>query len=140
MGCGDGTVPTDVGMGYNLPFFSPGNLTTSGGRMEPGAVSYKTTRQVNPYPTKSVRFQSFSKWHSCKLNNHRTNLQNSSGEISHPAFLVIFALFIKKCSFGASLVAQWLRVCLPMQGAWVRDPVREDPTCRGAAGPVSHGR
>ena len=37
-----------------------------------------------------------------------------------------------------SLVAQWLRICLPMQGTWVRALVREDPTCRGAAGPVSH--
>ena len=35
----------------------------------------------------------------------------------------------------ASLVAQWLRICLPMQGAWVRALVWEDPTCRGAAGP-----
>ena len=40
----------------------------------------------------------------------------------------------------ASLVAQWLRVRLPMQGTWVRALVQEDPTCRGAAGPVSHGR
>ena len=39
---------------------------------------------------------------------------------------------------GASLVAQWLRICLPMQGTWVRAPVWEDPSCRGAAGPVSH--
>ena len=39
---------------------------------------------------------------------------------------------------GASLVAQWLRICLPMQGTWVRALVWEDPTCRGAAGPVSH--
>ena len=41
--------------------------------------------------------------------------------------------------FRASLVAQWLRVRLPMQGTRVRVPVWEDPTCRGAAGPVSHG-
>ena len=41
---------------------------------------------------------------------------------------------------GASLVVQWLRVRLPMQRTRVRAPVREDPTCRGAAGPVSHGR
>ena len=41
---------------------------------------------------------------------------------------------------GASLLAQWLGVRLPMQGTRVRAPVREDPTCRGAAGPVSHGR
>ena len=39
---------------------------------------------------------------------------------------------------GASLVAQWLRVCLLMQGTWVRALVWEDPTCHGAAGPVSH--
>ncbi|XP_073650071.1 vesicle transport through interaction with t-SNAREs homolog 1A isoform X2 [Tursiops truncatus] len=39
----------------------------------------------------------------------------------------------------ASLVAQWLRVRLPMQGTRVRALVWEDPTCRGAAGPMSHG-
>ena len=39
---------------------------------------------------------------------------------------------------GASLVAQWLRICLPMQGTWVRALVWEDPTCRGATKPVSH--
>ena len=48
--------------------------------------------------------------------------------------------FIKiKKRTGASLVAQWLRVCLLMQGTRVRAPVREGPTYRGAAGPVSHG-
>ena len=44
--------------------------------------------------------------------------------------------YIKKK--GASLVAQWLRICLPVQGTRVRALVWEDPTCRGAAGPVSH--
>ena len=39
---------------------------------------------------------------------------------------------------GASLVAQWLRICLPMWGTWVRALVWEDPTCCGATGPVSH--
>ena len=29
---------------------------------------------------------------------------------------------------GASLVAQWLRVCLLMQGTWVQALVWEDPT------------
>ena len=43
-----------------------------------------------------------------------------------------------KRSHRASLVAQWLRVCLPMQGTRVRALVWEDPTCRGATGPVSH--
>ena len=39
---------------------------------------------------------------------------------------------------GASLVAQWLGVCLLMQGTRVRALVWEDPACHGAAGPVSH--
>ena len=38
----------------------------------------------------------------------------------------------------ASLVVQWLRICLPMQGTRVRALVREDPTCRGATKPVRH--
>ena len=38
----------------------------------------------------------------------------------------------------ASLVAQWLRICLPMQGTRVQALVWEDPTCRGATRPVSH--
>ncbi|KAJ8787278.1 hypothetical protein J1605_005864 [Eschrichtius robustus] len=43
-----------------------------------------------------------------------------------------------KQSDRASLVAQWLRICLLMQGTRVRALVWEDPTCHGAAGPVSH--
>ena len=39
---------------------------------------------------------------------------------------------------GASLVAQWLGIRLPMQGTRVRALVRWDPTCRGAAKPVCH--
>nr|XP_059862391.1 uncharacterized protein LOC132421214 [Delphinus delphis] len=39
---------------------------------------------------------------------------------------------------GASLVAQRLRICLPMQGTRVRALVWEDPTCHGATRPVSH--
>ena len=44
----------------------------------------------------------------------------------------------KKIYTRASLVAQWLRICLLMHGTWVRALVWEDPTCRGATGPVSH--
>ena len=43
-----------------------------------------------------------------------------------------------KKSPGASLVAQWLTICLPMQGTRVRALVWEDPTCCGATRPVSH--
>ena len=39
---------------------------------------------------------------------------------------------------GTSLVSQWLRICLPMQGTRVRSLVQEDPTCHGATKPVCH--
>ena len=39
---------------------------------------------------------------------------------------------------GASLVAQWLRIRLPMQGTRVRALAPEDPTCHGATKPVLH--
>ena len=45
---------------------------------------------------------------------------------------------ILKFNVGPSLVAQWLRIHLPMQGTWVRALVREDPMCRGATKPVHH--
>ena len=44
----------------------------------------------------------------------------------------------KKAIFGTSLVAQWLRIHLPMQGTWVQALVQEDPTCRGATKPMRH--
>ena len=44
----------------------------------------------------------------------------------------------KESCTRASLVAQRLRICLPMQGTRVRALVWEDPTCRGATRPVSH--
>ena len=50
--------------------------------------------------------------------------------------LTIREMQIKTTMKGTSLVAQWLRIHLPMQGAWVRALVREDPTCHGATKPV----
>ena len=46
--------------------------------------------------------------------------------------------FVKKSEDWASLVAQWLRIRLPMQGTRVQALVREDPTCHGATKPVHH--
>ena len=40
--------------------------------------------------------------------------------------------------FVTSLVVQWLRICLPMQGTWVWALVWEDPTCCRATKPVCH--
>ncbi|KAJ8798856.1 hypothetical protein J1605_000013 [Eschrichtius robustus] len=44
----------------------------------------------------------------------------------------------RNISLGTSLVAQWLRIRLAMQGTRVRALVQEDPTCRGATKPVRH--
>ena len=46
--------------------------------------------------------------------------------------------FIIKSSLGTSLVVQWLRIHLPMQGTRVQSLVREDLTCRGATKPMCH--
>ena len=43
-----------------------------------------------------------------------------------------------KYDTGASLVAQLLRIRLPMQGTQVQALVREDPTCHVATKPVCH--
>ncbi|XP_059792756.1 WASH complex subunit 3 isoform X5 [Balaenoptera ricei] len=47
-------------------------------------------------------------------------------------------LLDKEQTSGASLVTQWLRILLPMQGTRVRALVREDPTCCGATKPMHH--
>ena len=46
--------------------------------------------------------------------------------------------FQLESEYGASLVAQWLRICLLMQETRVRALVWEDPTCRGATKPMRH--
>ena len=43
-----------------------------------------------------------------------------------------------KTTMRASLVAQWLRIRLPIQGTWVQALVWEDPTCRGPTKPGNH--
>ena len=53
-------------------------------------------------------------------------------------YKVAYRKKIKIEGYGASLVAQWLRIHLPVQGTRVRALVREDPTCRGATKPVRH--
>ena len=54
------------------------------------------------------------------------------------AFFVKMSYTLFKLNLGASLVEQWLRIRLPMQGTRVRALVQEDPTCRGATKPVRH--
>ena len=69
-----------------------------------------------------------------KSKNHMiisTDAEKAFDKIQHP-FMIL-----KKLP-RASLVAQWLRICLPMQGTQVQALVWEDPTCRRATGPMSH--
>ena len=42
----------------------------------------------------------------------------------------------KIISMKTSLVIQWLKILLPMQGTWVQSLVWEDPTCRGTTKPT----
>ena len=58
--------------------------------------------------------------------------------LSHSFWPLCSQYFLNKNQLGASLVARWLRTCLPMQGTRVRALVWEDPTCRGATRPVSY--
>ena len=50
----------------------------------------------------------------------------------------VLYFWIQKEAILASLVVQWLRIRLSMQGTRVRALVWEDPTCRRAARPMSH--
>ena len=54
--------------------------------------------------------------------------------ISTPSLLIGAYKYLPR----ASLVAQWLRICLPMQGTRVRALVWEDPTCRRVMKPMRH--
>ena len=68
------------------------------------------------------------------------NLNVSYKRVTSTGFseLLLYLLFLKNNQPRASLVAQWLRVCLLVQGTLVRALVWEDPTCHGATRPVSH--
>ena len=56
-------------------------------------------------------------------------------------YYIIYLLYteykhlIIKNKLWASLVEQWLRICLPMQGTWVRTLVWEDPHATEQLGP-----
>ena len=84
------------------------------------------------------------RWEKCLRINHlwRKQSQRPSFEYVDPAIPDVSErtlwMLLLNTSLWASLVVQWLRVCLPVQGTWVWALVWEDPTCRRAARPVSH--
>ena len=63
----------------------------------------------------------------------RTLKQPTAAGLGH----IQFTWFFKQESW-TSLVPQWLRIHLSMQGTQVRSLVREDPACRRATKPVCH--
>ena len=64
---------------------------------------------------------------------------NKVKRLVRPSFEPWMKKFDQKAKdLGTSLVVQWLRIHLPMQGTRVRALVREDPTCHGATKPVRH--
>ena len=86
-----------------------------------------------------------SSFHSFPMN--KTDFIYKTCCLIHLSFVFAFTVGGKKESLiatnkkkqsGASLVVQWLRICLPVQGTRVRPLVWEDPTCRGAAKPMHH--
>ena len=74
--------------------------------------------------------------HHINKQRKKTNHLNWYGK----KHLTIFTTlpWFKKMLEGTSLVAQWLRICLPMQGTWVQALVWKDPTCWRATKPVHH--
>ena len=119
-----------------LIYISSGILTT----VQPESVGSK----YNPLDTQGLE----SVWKSnvpltCMLNALPEYLCTDWKSLSNlyvASYLLLGIFSIEKRenkNKRASLVAQWLRICLLMQGTRVRALVWEDPTCRRAAGPVS---
>ena len=73
-----------------------------------------------------------------ELKNKQTEMNDTITEMKNTLEGINSRITEAEEQIRASLVAQWLRIRLPVQGTRVRALVWEDPTCRRAAGPVSH--
>ena len=77
--------------------------------------------------------------HLSQLTAHIPCSQSIENCLAPPSFEKAYlGNFKKKQRFGTSLVAQWLRIHLPMQGTWVPALVQKDPTCHRATKPTHH--
>ena len=72
------------------------------------------------------------------LEKHNVPRLNQEGieNINRPVTSTEIETVIKNLPTGNSLMVQWLRIRLPMEGTWVWALVQEDLTCHGAAKPV----
>ena len=85
-----------------------------------------------------LRILDFCLFHVCNLFCCIPLRQNATEPHSEIFWLAIVARLRFETKGRTSLVAQWLRIRLPMQGTRVQSLVQEDPTCRGATKPVHH--
>ena len=113
-------------MGKNLIIPSSGEaaeqrelLHTAGGNAK--WSSYSGKQLCRFLKVKHIPPQKIQQSHSCVLTQEKWKF-----------------VFTPKPLHGASLVAQWLRIHLPMQGTWVQALVWEDPTYRRATKPMHH--
>ena len=91
------------------------------------------------YPQKHELILQYLKYHLLPW------FTQGEGNLSLLLTLIVYELYfsfdrylIQYCIMGTSLVAQWLRVRLPMRGTQVQALVQEDPACCGATKPVHH--
>ena len=126
---------------WGLHWKPAGELTAAPSRCRPHVPQANPTRRLQLQPSLTALGVP-PLLHGSTHNNappSKTACLTTPREMMQPLWETVWRfLKIKNRTTGASLVAQWLRVCLLMQGTRVRALVWEDPTCRGATGPVSH--
>ena len=101
-------------------------------------VEFTAAEQTKEKRMKRNEYSLRDLWHNIKCNNIRIIGVPEGEEREKGPEKICEDIIVKNFPNGASLVAQWLRICLPMRGTRVRALVWEDPTCRGATRPVSH--
>ena len=107
-----------------LPFPPPGDLPY------PGIKPMSLTS-----PALADRFFTTSAtWEAPTLKYQTEAIQFLRFQVSVFKYLYVFKIKHK----GTSLVAQWLRVHLPMQGTWIWSLVQEDSTCHGPTKSMGH--
>ena len=110
------------------------------------AFPWHFCRYYNPLLTLSLS-SAFTKALSCfllhilghyKFHSHFSRKHSELSLSSDSAGWGLDSSCVLENILWASLVVQWLRICLPVQGTRVRALVWEDPTCPGATRSVSH--
>ena len=103
---------------------------------------------IRTWKTKGMRAQLYLKtWLSLQTNVLRFAASTSASSFQSPLSIALTSQFAVQTSRlpsfknkpgRSSLVAQWIRIHLPMQGTQLRSLVREDSTCCGTSKPVCH--